>query len=342
MADDIENLLDQIDEISESNQNSEQVPKLNKFNTKSIIRLVIFSLLWLISYIICTASLFYSNWFITPIISFIALFLLIYFIALDCYKIKLYKVLAILFIIFLSETILFIIFSWFSRYLVAELVLFNITIWTLLFLLDWQLNHRTYFSPFSYFTEWWFFVTTLVTVFFCVFMMWKYTQIPFTCDDIESFPEKVVETTVHPFKNTRNKIVWWFKDETTLENTITKPNLYIPWNPLTQSKALSESENMEDFFIKFQNLISWEWETFDIKAQASKTACNQYIWVLQKTQKSWGIQIAWIVIWYLLLVWIFKILLWIVSIIWFILFIILRIFGVYKYEKRMVEKEVIV
>jgi hypothetical protein len=39
---------------------------------------------------------------------------------------------------------------------------------------------------------------------------------------------------------------------------------------------------------------------------------------------------------------VFKILLRVVSIIWFILFIILRMFGVYKYEKRMVEKEIIV
>ena len=93
----------------------QQVPKLDEFNIKSLIRLIIFSLLWLVSYIICTISLFYSNWFITPIISFISLFLLIYFIALDCYRIKFRWVLLILFIIFLSETLLFIIFSWFSR-----------------------------------------------------------------------------------------------------------------------------------------------------------------------------------------------------------------------------------
>lgn len=337
MADEVEELLDEIADVDKT----KSTPKLNKFNTKSIVRLIIFSVLWLIAYVVCTISLFYSNWFITPILSFIALFLLIYFIALDCYRTKLRKVLLILFIIFISETILFIIFSWFSRYLIAELILFNVTIWTLLFLLDRQLNHRTYFSPFSYFTEWWFLVTTLLTVFFCVFMMWKYTQIPFTCDDIESFPEKVVETTVNPFKNTRNKILWWFKTEE-IETTITKPNLYVGWSSLSTSKALSEAGDVNEFFTKFQNMLSWEWETFNIKNQVSKSACNQYIWVLQKTQKSWWVQIVWIIIWYLLLVWIFKILLWIVSIIGFVLFIILRVFGVYKYEKRMVEKEVIV
>ena len=333
MSDEI--LEEKLDQINKE----EFTPKLSTFNTKSRVRLIIFSLLWLISYIVCTISLFYSNWFITPIISFILLFLLIYFIALDCYRIKFRLVLLVLFVIFLIETIWFIIFSWFSRYLITELILFNVTIWTLLFLLDWQLNNRTGFSPFAYFTEWWFLVTTLLTIFFCVLMMWKYTQIPFTCDDIESFPERVVETTVNPFKKTWSKIVWWFKDD---EVSIERPNLYVNSASLGKSKALSESEDVYGFFTKVQNMITWEWETFSIKNEVSKTACNQYIWVLQKTQKSWWVQIAWIIIWYLLLVWIFKILLRIVSLFWFVLFLILRIFGVYKYEKRTVEKEVIV
>ena len=331
--DDLDKILNKITEVNTT-------PKLNEFNKKSIIRLVIFSILWLISYIICTVSLFYTNWLITPIVSFIALFLLIYFIALDCYRIKFSYVLLSLFVIFLIETVWFIIFSWFSRYLVAELILFNLTIWTLLFLLDWQLDHRTDFSPFSYFTEWWFFITTLITVFFCVLMMWKYTQIPFTCDDIESFPEKVVETTVNPFKNTWNKIVWWFKEDN--QPSIQRPNLYVNSASLSKSKDLASADSVEKFFLGIRNSFESETLTLDIKNQVSKATCNRYIWVLQKTQKSWWIQIAWIVIWYLLLVWIFKILLRIVSIIWFILFVILRIFGVYKYEKRMVEKEVIV
>ena len=332
------------DEILEEKLNQikqEQfTPKLSTFNTKSRIRLIFFSLLWLISYIICTISLFYSNWFITPIISFILLFLLIYFIALDCYRIKFRLVLLVLFVIFLIETIWFIIFAWFSRYLIAELILFNITIWTLLFLLDWQLNNRTYFSPFSYFTEWWFLVTTLLTIFFCVLMMWKYTQIPFTCDDIESFPEKVVETTVNPFKKTRNKITWWFKSDS--EPTIERPNLYVNWTSLARSTDLASADSVENFFLGIRNAFESETLTLDIKNQVSKATCNQYIWVLQKSQKSWWVQIAWIIIWYLLLVWIFKILLRIVSLIWFVLFLILRMFGVYKYEKRIIEKEVIV
>lgn len=322
-----------IDELTQT----ETIKDYRQFSTKSKIRLIIFVLLWLISYLVCTISLFFWKWFITPAISFIILFLLIYFIALDCYKVKFYYVLLALFWIFLLETIVFIILLWFSRYLVAELVLFNGAIWTLLFLLDWQLDHRTDFSPFAYFTEWWFFIVSLLTVFFCVLMVWKYTQIPFSCDDIESFPEKVVETTVNPFKKTWNKIVSRFAVE---EETVEMPEFFAVWNPLSKSSDLASADKVENFFVSARNTIKDE--TVGITNKISKSTCNQYIKVLQKTQKSWWIQIAWIVIGYLLLVWVFKILLWVVSIVWFVLFIILRIFGVYKYEKRMVEKEVIV
>ena len=311
--------------------------RADEFSRKSIIRLVIFVSLWLISYLVCTISLFFWKWFLVPIVSFISLFLLVYYIALDCYKIRFRWILAVLSVIFILETVLFIIFSEFSRYLVTELILFNVGIWTLFFLLHWQLNHRTDFSPFSYFTEWWFFIVSLLTIFFCVLMVWKYTQIPFTCDDIEEFPNKVVETTVNPFKNTWNKVIWRFKEEEEVSNV---PELHVIQNPLSKSEAWASADKMENFFMNIRNSIGTE--TKDLKDKASKATCNRYITLLQKTQKSEWIQIAWIVIWYLLLVWVFKILLRIVSVIWFILFIILRVFGVYKYEKRIVEKEVIV
>ena len=155
---DIEDLISQVE--------VKPIKNYREFSVKSKMRLAIFVILWIMSYLTCTISLFFWDWFILPAISFIILFLLIYFIALDCYKIKFHYVYLSLFFIFLLETIVFIILLWFSRYLLAELILFNIAIWTLLFLLCWQLNHRTWFSPLSYFTEWWFFIVSLLTIFF--------------------------------------------------------------------------------------------------------------------------------------------------------------------------------
>ena len=324
-------------EMEELVQRSE-LKNYREFNSKSKTRLTIFTILCFISYLICTISLFFWKWFIVPVVSFIALFLLIYFIALDCYRIKFQYVLLVLFLIFIFETLSFIMLIWFSWYLIIELVLFNTAVWSLLFLLMNQLNNRTWFSPFSYFTEGWFFIISLLTIFFCVLMMWKYTQIPFTCDDIEWFSTKIVKTTTNPLKNTRNKISSRFGNNE--EETLNIPEFNTIWNPLSISKELASAESLESFFMNIRNSI--ETETLGVKNQVSKSTCNHYIKLLQKAQKSWWFQITWIFIWYLLLVWVFKILLRVVSIIWFILFIILRMFGVYKYEKRMVEKEIIV
>ena len=266
-----------IDELTQT----QTVKDYKEFTTKSKIRLTIFVILWLISYLFCTISLFFWKWFITPAISFIFLFLLIYFIALDCYKIKFRYVLLVVFWIFLFETISFIILLGFSWYLVAELILFNTAIWTLLYILDWQLDHRTWFSPFSYFTAWWFFVTTLLTVFFCVLMVWKYTQIPFTCDDIEQFPTKIAETTINPFKNTRNKIIARFSEDE--EENLNVPEFYAIWNPLSKSTDLASADWVESFFVNLRNNI--EDQTVGITNQVSKSTCNHYIKILQKTQK---------------------------------------------------------
>ncbi len=328
--DDIEKLIDQVE--------VKPIKNYKEFSMKAKMRLAILIILWIMSYLVCMISLFFWNWFIIPIISFIILFLLVYFIALDCYRIKFSYVFWFLFWIFLLETIVFIILLWFSWYLITELILFNVAIWTLIFLLCWQLNHRIVFSPFAYFTEWWFFITSLLTVFFCVLMVWKYTQIPFTCDDIEGFPTKVVETTVNPFKSTRNKIISRFNKDG--KESLDIPEFYAIWNPLSKSEDLASADAVEKFFMRIRSTV--EDQTVSIKNEVSKSTCRSYLPLLEKTQTSWWIQIAWIFIWYLLLVWVFKILLWVVSIIWFILFIILRIFGVYKYEKRMVEKEIIV
>ena len=140
--------------IFPKHKSSDLQDNLKNSPKKVKIRFLIFVLLWFISYIICIISAFFWKWFIIPAVSFVSLFLLIYFIALDSYRIKFLYVLYVLWCLFIIETIAIIIISGFSRYLILELILFNLSIWTLLFLLSWQLNNRTTFSPFSYFTQW--------------------------------------------------------------------------------------------------------------------------------------------------------------------------------------------
>lgn len=310
----------------------------HSLNKKQRIRLTIFSVLCILSYLICTLSLFFTDHLFIPIISFIALFLSIYFIVFDIYKYNMVRWFLMIFGGFIVETILFIIFLWFSWYLVLELLLFHATIWSLYLMLYRYLDNRVTFSPFSYFTGWGFLVTTLLTIFFCVFMMWKYTQIPFSCDDIEWFPSRVVDTTVNPVKKVRNNIVWWFKQDE--KEQLEKPTFYaLDWW-LKWSEAKASADKVEEFFVNTRNMI--QTETLDVKWEIWKATCEYYLKTLQKIQQSEGIQIAAIILSYFLLVWVFKIILWIVTIIWFLLFLILRICWVYKFETQPTERKMIV
>lgn len=331
-------------------ENIELNPNHLKRSKKSKIRLIIFSALWIISYLICTISLFFTSKFLIPILSFIVLFLSIYFIVLDVYRYKIYWWFLLIFIAFLIETIFFIIFSGFSRYLVIELLLFHATIWSLYLMLSLYLEDRNNFSPFSYFTWWGFLVTTLLTIFFCVFMMWKYTQIPFTCDDIESFPTTIVETTTNPFKKAWAKVVWFFTPDEKEDEDLKKPELYVLWNPLSDSSAKAQAEKIEATFENITdpdesiltNIVDEiKSQTLDVTGKISKKTCEYSISILKKTQNSEGFQITAIIIAYFILVWVFKILLWIVSIVWFILYMLLRVCWIYKYEKKLIEKEII-
>ena len=68
------------------------------------------------------------------------------------------------------------------------------------------------------------------------------------------------------------------------ETTSNIPEFYAIDNPLAKSTDLASADKVENFFMKVRNSIKTE--TIDIQNQVSKSACQHYISVLQKTQKS--------------------------------------------------------
>jgi len=91
-------------------------------------------------------------------------------------------------------------------------VLMNSAILFLLLFLLYQLKNRSEFSSFSYFTEGGYLIAATLTLFFSVLVMGKYAQLPFTCDDIEDFPQKVVETQVDKLTQVKDFFKGTWKD----------------------------------------------------------------------------------------------------------------------------------
>ncbi|MDR0369568.1 MAG: hypothetical protein LBH96_03500 [Candidatus Peribacteria bacterium] len=52
------------------------------------------------------------------------------------------------------------------------------------------------FSAFAYFTGGGYTIAALLTIFFSIVMLGKYSQIPFSCDDIDNFSTQLVEAPI--------------------------------------------------------------------------------------------------------------------------------------------------
>jgi hypothetical protein len=62
---------------------------------------------------------------------------------------------------------------------------------------------------------------------------------------------------------------------------------------------------------------------------------------LRTTQVNEGFQLAVVALMYFILIGIFKILLWVISVIGFLIFLLLKPTKLFRYQKKMVEKEMI-
>jgi hypothetical protein len=156
-------------------------------------RLPIVATITSIAYLVCTSSLFTTNTFFVPFVSFMVLFIGIYFLAIDLYA-RPTKVLRMVLATLMVLEMLF--FGDDNRHSYVQIFLFHLTIAVMFYVLFYQLKNRISFSAFSYFTEGGYTIAALLTLFFSVLMLGKYSQIPFSCEDIDNFPQNLFSTSV--------------------------------------------------------------------------------------------------------------------------------------------------
>ncbi|MDR2189718.1 MAG: hypothetical protein LBP53_00530 [Candidatus Peribacteria bacterium] len=63
----------------------------------------------------------------------------------------------------------------------------------MVYMLFSQLRTSIRFSAFSYFTEGGYTIAAILTLFFSVLMVGKYAQIPFSCEEIDHFPQNLLQ-----------------------------------------------------------------------------------------------------------------------------------------------------
>jgi hypothetical protein len=305
--------------------------------TKKKIRFLIFFLLTIGAYFACTISLFTTNAFLIPLVSFVILFIGIYFLALDLHSHPtkwLRRGMGILVIL------QFLLFARTDRHIYVEILLFHLAIALMVYFLFSQLKNRITFSAFSYFTEGGYTIAAILTLFFSVLMLGKYSQIPFSCDDIDNFPQNLFQTSTSVSSNS-NKTNSNKKSEP-LPNAWDKFKgiLGLPLSSSTTPEPLPaepQKSEIELFFERSRQFL--QTEVVDLQGSISKNSCEFVMGTIKKTQVNGGLQVAVILLMYFLLIGVFKIILWIISFIGFFIFLLLKPFKLYRYEKRQIERE---
>jgi hypothetical protein len=134
-------------------------------------------------------TLFGTSTLLIPLVSFIVLFISLYFLAIDLYPLRHRKIWIIVLLFTIGECIFL---GGEMRHSYGEILLFNLAIGLLLFFLFLQLKNRIRFSAFAYFTEGGYTIAAILTLFFSILMLGKYSAIPFTCEDLTLFSDQLI------------------------------------------------------------------------------------------------------------------------------------------------------
>jgi hypothetical protein len=270
-----------------------------------------------------------------PLVSFIFLFIGIYFLAIEIYRCNMRVVGGVLLALVILELLFFAGENWHSY---LEILLFHAAIALMLYFLFIQLKTRIRFSAFSYFTEGGYAIAAILTLFFSVLMLGKYSQIPFSCDDIDNFPQSVIQAPAEQVTTNFNALKSW--------RTNTKHFLRIPSAASSNVSSVSsptlavptpQKTEIELFFERTKDFFTIQ--VLELQNSISKNSCEFVMQKLQVTQQSDGLQLAVLFLMYFLLIGVFKLLLWIVSCVGFIIFLIIKPFKWYHYETQHVEKK---
>jgi hypothetical protein len=107
----------------------------------------------------------------------------------------------------------------------------------------------------------------------------------------------------------------------------------------TTSPSQPEKSEIEQFFENTKSFFTSQ--VGELSDSISKNSCEFLMGKLKTTQVNEGFQLAVIALMYFILIGVFKILLRVISVIGFLIFLLLKPVKVFRYGKKMIEKEMI-
>jgi len=94
---------------------------------------------------------------------------------------------------------------------------------------------------------------------------------------------------------------------------------------------------VELFFEKGKEFL--QTQAVELQGSVSKNSCEFVMKRLKSLQVNEGFQLAVLVLMYFLLIGVFRILLWVISVIGFVIFLLVKPWRLYTYQKKEIQKE---
>ena len=257
-------------------------------------------------------SLFWGKKLLLAVGLFCILFILLNFLAIDLRGIKRNKIWIPL---IATGLLIWIVMPNAVRQLVLALWASLFAIWFLIFFL------RDYFSKvrkihrFAYFTSWGYIFTLITTIIFGFVVLGMNSKFPFTCDQISTRNQKIIQTSTDPFSLIREN-----PEEPNFEQNIEDKS------SLMTSVRWTFKVNIREGFVETQKTINTR-------------VCEAIIWQLEIVYQNPVFQIG-VIFWiYLLFYGVIRLLVWIVTLIGFSIFRAVKYLGWYPTTTKVEQVE---
>lgn len=278
-------------------------------------RFRIFLSLSTLTFLLFIWSLFWGKKLLLAVSLFCILFILLNFLAIDLRGVKRNKIWIPL---IGTGLLIWILIPNPVRQLVLALWTSLFAIWFLIFFLRNYFSNVRKIHRFKYFMSWWYIFTLITTIIFGFVVLGMNSKFPFTCDQISTRNQKIIQTSTDPFGLIRE----------TPEEHVFEQNIEDESSLMT-SVRWTFKVNIREGFVETQKTINTK-------------VCEAIIWQLETVYQNPVFQI-WVIFWiYLLFYGVIRLLVRIITLIGFIIFRAVKWLGWYPTTTNLKKAEEII
>lgn len=298
-------------------------------NNKRKIRIAVFVLWSLISYLLLFFNLFGAHDVLWSVVFIFLLYISFHFMSLDVSFIKRRYMLLVLTSFTIIGISFLLISNWESNvWLILSVILLNTSLYALFDLLK-----MISFNSIWFFLRWWYVFTLLITISYSIALIGMFQKFPFTCQGLQDASNKLIYFVEKPFNfsvDNEDMVINWDKTWNIIDETVQGALLKVK-----DEEVIPDPTN--DLSPIVWQFNEWKSSAIDqiMNQQESYSVgmCDMLLEEINTKYNKTEFRLSVILLSYLLLFWFVRVAIFIMSLIWFLSFKILYWLWFYKIEK---------